>query len=49
VPADPIERYGPLPATALVTQSEDVLVDRRGVIYLSDKNQGLYLLRLTAG
>jgi hypothetical protein len=49
VPADPIRRYGPLPATALVTQSEDVLVDRRGVVYLSDKNQGLYLLRLTGG
>jgi hypothetical protein len=48
VPADPVQRYGPLPATALVTQSEDVLVDRRGVVYLSDKNQGLYLLRLTA-
>jgi hypothetical protein len=48
VPADPVHRYGPLPATALVTQSEDVLVDRRGVVYLSDKNQGLYLLRLTA-
>lgn len=48
VPADPTHRYGPLPATALVTQSEDVLVDRRGVVYLSDKNQGLYLLRLTA-
>jgi hypothetical protein len=47
VPADPVRRHGPLPATALVTQSEDVLVDRRGVIYLSDKNQGLYLLRLT--
>ena len=47
VPADPRERHGPLPATALVSQSEDVLVDTRGVIYLSDKNQGLYLLRTT--
>jgi hypothetical protein len=37
-----------LPATALVTQSEDVLVDARGYIYLSDKNQGLYILRATA-
>ncbi len=45
VPADPRQRYGPLPATALVTQSEDVLVDARGFIYLSDKNQGLYILR----
>jgi hypothetical protein len=48
VPADPTTRYGPLPATALVTQSEDVLVDRRGFVYLSDKNQGLYVLRATA-
>jgi hypothetical protein len=48
VPADPVQRHGPLPATGLVTQSEDVLVDRRGVVYLSDKNQGLHLLRLTA-
>ncbi len=47
VPADPRTRYGPLPATALVTQSEDVLVDARGFIYLSDKNQGLYVLRAT--
>lgn len=48
VPADPHERHGPLPATALVSQSEDVLVDARGFIYLSDKNQGLYVLRATA-
>jgi hypothetical protein len=46
VPPDPVRRYGPLPATALVAQSEDVLVDRRGVIYLTDKNQGLFVLRL---
>jgi hypothetical protein len=48
VPPDPVRRYGPLPATALVTQSEDVLVDRRGFIYVSDKNQGIYVLRRTA-
>jgi hypothetical protein len=46
VPPDPTERFGPLPAEALVAQSEDVLVDRRGVVYLTDKNQGLFLLRL---
>jgi hypothetical protein len=34
-----------LPRT-LVAQSEDVLVDRRGYIYLTDKNHGLYVLRL---
>ena len=30
--------------TKLVAQSEDVLVDRRGYIYLTDKNHGLYVL-----
>lgn len=45
VPPDPVRRHGPLPATALVAQSEDVLVDRRGFIYVSDKNQGIYVLR----
>jgi hypothetical protein len=45
LPDDPTERRGPLPRTALVTQSEDVLVDVRGVIYLTDKNHGLHLLR----
>jgi len=29
-----------------VVQSEDVLVDRRGYIYISHKNQGIYILRL---
>jgi hypothetical protein len=47
VPADPRRRFGPLPASALVSQSEDVLVDRRGIIYVSDKNQGIHLLRRT--
>jgi hypothetical protein len=45
MPPDPERRYGPQPADALVLQSEDVLVDRRGVIYLSNKNQGLWILR----
>lgn len=43
VPPDPLERRGVLPAR-LVTQSEDVLVDARGFIYLTDKNHGLYVL-----
>lgn len=47
VPADPRKRYGPLPETALVAQSEDVLVDTRGYIYLTDKHQGLMILRAT--
>lgn len=48
VPPDPERRHGPLPATALVAQSEDVLVDRRGFVYLSDKNQGIFVLRRSA-
>jgi hypothetical protein len=43
LPDDPVERRGLLPED-LVTQSEDVLVDARGVIYLSDKNHGLHVL-----
>jgi hypothetical protein len=46
VPPDPHERRGLLPKSALVAQSEDVLVDARGTIYLTDKNHGLYVLRL---
>ena len=44
VPPDPAVRRGVLPTT-LVAQSEDVLVDARGYIYLTDKNHGLYVLR----
>jgi hypothetical protein len=45
VPADPVTRTG-LKPSRLVAQSEDVLVDRRGFIYLSDKNHGIHILRL---
>src|SRR6267154_1946894 len=44
LPPDPVKRYGPLPKK-LVAQSEDVLVDTRGYIYLTEKNQGLWILR----
>jgi hypothetical protein len=30
-----------------VTQTEDVLVDARGYAYVSDKNQGIYVVRAT--
>jgi hypothetical protein len=30
-----------------VAQSEDVLVDRRGFAYVTDKNHGLHILRCT--
>jgi hypothetical protein len=45
VPPDPKKRAGPKPSK-LVAQTEDVLVDRRGFIYISDKNLGIYVLRL---
>jgi len=47
LPPDPTERRGPLPRGALVVQSEDVLVDTRGYIYVSHKNQGIWVLRYT--
>lgn len=46
VPLDPTERFGPVPSGSVV-QSEDVLVDRRGNIYLSNKQQGIWILRYT--
>jgi hypothetical protein len=45
LPPDPQVRRGPLPKTGLATQSEDVVVDARGNIFLSDKNHGVYVLR----
>ena len=35
------------PINKLVIQSEDVLVDKRGHIYVTDKNYGLHTLRCT--
>jgi hypothetical protein len=39
---DPKERRGPIPSK-LVHQAQDVLVDRRGVIYMSEGNSGIYI------
>ena len=47
LPPDPTVRRGPLPRGALVVQTEDVLVDTRGYIYISHKNQGIWVLRYT--
>lgn len=47
VPPDPQSRKGLLPKSKLVAQTEDVVVDARGNIYISDKNHGVYVLRLT--
>jgi hypothetical protein len=45
VPQDPEERLGSLPLGDLVVQTEDVVVDTRGFIYLTDKNLGLQVVR----
>ena len=44
MPPDPEQRFGVFPTT-LVAQTEDVIVDARGYAFLSDKNQGLYIVR----
>jgi hypothetical protein len=46
IPADPGSRIGTKPVNRLVCQVEDVIVDRRGFIYISEKNQGIHILRL---
>ena len=47
VPPDPEKRVGPMPRAKLVAQSEEVIVDKRGYIYVTDKNHGLFILRCT--
>jgi hypothetical protein len=47
LPPDPKERRGVFPKDSLTASSEDVLVDTRGYIYVTDKNLGLYVLRYT--
>jgi hypothetical protein len=44
IPDDPKERIGLLPRV-LATQTEDVLVDSRNYIYISDKNHGVFILK----
>jgi hypothetical protein len=45
VPPNPQQRRGLFPQTALVAQTEDVLVDSRGYIYITDKNHGIFVLK----
>lgn len=45
VPPDPKKRYGAYPKNRLAVQTEDVLVDARGYIYITNKNQGLWILK----
>lgn len=47
IPPDPRQRFGPQPPDALVVQCEDVLVDARGYIYITEKNQGIWILQYT--
>ena len=47
MPPDPRRRYGPFPRDKLVAQTEDVLVDKRGYIYVTDNNQGVWILKYT--
>jgi hypothetical protein len=48
IPPDPPTRHGAPPsAQTWVTDSADVLVDTRGYIYLSDRHQGIFVLRYT--
>ncbi|MGA2108048.1 MAG: hypothetical protein ABSH25_10450 [Syntrophorhabdales bacterium] len=47
VPPNPKKRLGMLPLGQLVVSSEDIVVDRRGYIYITDKNLGLHILRCT--
>jgi len=49
IPPPPTKRVGPMPASKLVTQTEDVLVDRRGNIFVTDKQWGLWVVRSTIG
>ncbi|ADB31134.1 conserved hypothetical protein [Kribbella flavida DSM 17836] len=49
LPPEPRRRYGPMPEGELVLQTEDVVVDRRGFIYVTDKNQGVWILRYRPG
>lgn len=44
---EPKERIGHLPHRKLVLQAEDVLVDRRGYVYVSHKNQGIWIVKYT--
>jgi hypothetical protein len=45
IPDDPVQRIGRQPVDSLVAQVEDVIVDARGVIYCTEKNSGLHILR----
>jgi len=47
IPPIPTKRGTPIPYPPLVDQTEDVVVDTRGNIYISDKQWGVFILRYT--
>lgn len=47
IPPTPTVRVGPIPIGKLVTQTEDVLVDTRGYVYITDKQWGVFILKYT--
>jgi hypothetical protein len=47
IPPTPTKRATPIPSGVLVDQTEDVLVDTRGNIYITDKQWGVFVLRYT--
>ena len=47
IPPTPTVRRMPAPYDKLVSQTEDVLVDTRGNIYISNKQWGLFILKYT--
>lgn len=44
VPENPETRIGSRPSSGLVSQFEEVVVDRRGYMYCTDPNHGLFIL-----
>jgi hypothetical protein len=47
IPPQPNKRIGVMPKTKLVQQTEDVLVDARGNIYITDRQWAFFVLRYT--
>ncbi len=47
IPPQPTKRLGPYPYDKLVNQTENVLVDTRGNIFVTDRQLGLFVLRYT--
>jgi len=46
IPPNPTKREMILP-TKMIVQTEDVIVDKRGYAYISQKNDGIYIVKYT--